>query len=360
MIHSRTTWSDYFTGRTTLYQSIEYRATQTLSDTSLYVSNCLFRSITASSGKSGALFCTSVTLLLIESTSFFSCKTSNYFAGAIYFSNTNNGQCVLNEICGYDCYSTYTGNDGSHGQFTYVDASKINFVNYSSVARCVNENSYSWHTLCHQFGKISCLSVNSSTNKCYGRTGIYCYPLIDSNSITCSLTHSSFVDNIATGHCCIMLWRDGAKHEIKSCNIIRNTQDTLGTEGTFLINGNLMIKDSCILENTATNIFFQGSSSYTITLSNCTVDSTSNNGYLTIKNTVTKSFIHALNHMSTQNCHSEYDSDGHLTPIIQTLKNQKLYCTCEKLLNRCQPCNKFSLISILVFNFIHQCTSSDI
>jgi hypothetical protein len=307
-------------------------------------------------------FCTSVTLLLIESTSFFSCKTSNYFAGAIYFSNTNNGQCVLNEICGYDCYSTYTGNDGSHGQFTYVDASKINFVNYSSVARCVNENSYSWHTLCHQFGKISCLSVNSSTNKCYGRTGIYCYPLIDSNSITCSLTHSSFVDNIATGHCCIMLWRDGAKHEIKSCNIIRNTQDTLGTEGTFLINGNLMIKDSCILENTATNIFFQGSSSYTITLSNCTVDSTSINGYLTIQKTVTKSFIHALNHMSTRNCHSEYDSAGYLTPNIQTpspSKKQRDNCSCGNFFLYPRLRDVISLTSILFFNFIHPYASID-
>ena len=91
-----------------------------------------------------------------------------------------------------------------------------------------------------------------------------------------------------------------------------------------------MIKNSCILDSRANCIFY--SYSYTITLSNCTVDSTSNNGYLIIQNTVTKSFLHALNHMSTQNCHSGYDSAGSLTaiPLPTTSKDKIIYCyTCK-------------------------------
>jgi predicted nucleic acid binding AN1-type Zn finger protein len=101
----------------------------------------------------------------------------------------------------------------------------------------------------------------------------------------------------------------------KSCNILRNTQVS-SSEGTIKSDGNLMIEDSCILGNTATNIFYAYSSYIiTLSLSNCTVDKTSNNGYLTTQNTVTKSFILGLNNMSTQNCHSEYDSAGDLTAV---------------------------------------------
>jgi uncharacterized protein YgiB involved in biofilm formation len=84
----------------------------------------------------------------------------------------------------------------------------------------------------------------------------------------------------------------------------------------------MMFKNSCILENNANTIFYQASS-YTITVSNCTVDRTSNNGCLTIQNTATKSFIFALNHMSTQNCHSEYDSAVTPTLFIQSPSSSK-------------------------------------
>jgi hypothetical protein len=110
----------------------------------------------------------------------------------------------------------------------------------------------------------------------------------------------------------------GAKCEIKNCNILRNTQGILGTEGTIYSYGNLTIEDSCILENNANYIFRVSSTSYTSTLSNCTVDSTSGNENVITQNTVTKSFILALNHMSNLICQAEYDSAGTLTPIIQS------------------------------------------
>jgi hypothetical protein len=126
---------------------------------------------------------------------------------------------------------------------------------------------------------------------------------------------------------------------MKSCDILRNTQVSLGSEGTIYTYVNLIIKECCILENKATYIFYQ-SSSYSITISNCTVDSTSNNGCLTIQSTATKSFIHALNHMSTRNCHAEYDSVGTLTPITPlsfcSIK-QIYYCSCEKHLYQHSP-----------------------
>jgi hypothetical protein len=356
MIHIRAAWDDYFTGTPNNLNSQTYSSRQTPSGTSIHISNCLFLSFTSTSD-GGALYCNSATYFLVESTSFFSCKTSDDWGGAIYFYNSG-GQCAFYDVCGYDCYSTYTGT--SYGQFVYAyvnnAASSKNYVNYSSVALCVNVNSNSYSTLRHGCGKICCTSVNSSLNKCYYYSGIHCYPFNDLNAFICSLSYSSFADNIANGYTCVLLWTSNAKYEIRSCNILRNTQVDLNSYATIATIGNTVIEDSCILENKATCIFYQQSSSCTITISNCTVDSTSKSGTVITQNTVTKSFILALNHMSTLNCHSEYDSAGYLTPIIQTpspSKKQKQYCSCDKFLLQLRQSDIVSLMSILVFNFIH-------
>jgi hypothetical protein len=354
--HFRAAWNDHFPGTNSPnYYSQTYTSRQNPSVTSVYVLNCLFKSITSSSA-GGALYCTSATYFLVESTSFFSCKTSSNQYGAIYFQNSG-GQSVLYEVCAYDCCAT-GGN--YYYQFARVElgnvASSKNYVNFSSISRCVNEISSTWYILGLCWGKTFCPSVNISLNKCGYSSAIACWPTVDSNYVTGSLTYSSFADNNAITASCIWLNRGGAKSEIKCCNILRNTQGTLDTYGTIYSSEKLMIEDSCILENKANRIFHQGSSSYTTTLSNCTVDSTSNNGYLTTQNTVTKGFILALNHMSTQNCHAEYDSAGYLTPNIQTpspSKKQIRCCTCGKCFNQLPQTNIVSLISVFILNFIN-------
>jgi hypothetical protein len=140
----RTAWNDYFTvTNPTNLNSQTYTSRQTPSATSLYVSKCLFRSI-VSSNDGGALYCAnSVTYFLVESTSFFSCKTSDNNGGAIYYSYSS-GQSVLHEVCGYDCCSLH---QGPYQQFAYIyvqnTASSKNYVNYSSISRCRSENTNS-------------------------------------------------------------------------------------------------------------------------------------------------------------------------------------------------------------------------
>jgi hypothetical protein len=351
LFHFRTAWNDYFTGNATSTLSNAYETRETPSVTGVYVLNSLFKSITSTSN-GGALYCSSsVKYLLIESTSFFTCKTSSG-GGAIYFSNTGNGQCVLYKVCGNDCCTTST----SDYQFSYIYVQNIpsskNYISYSSVSRCVNENSGSEYTMRNNYGKIYFPSINVSMNKCYCRSGIYCYPDSESNSITCSITYSTFADNNATGHSCLRLNSNGLKYEIKSCNIIRNTQVSLDTGGTINADANVTIDGSCILENKATYNFFIPSSSYTITLSNCTVDSTSSNRNIIIQNTVTKSFILALNHMSTRNCNSEYDSVGTLTPIASHFSpsNEQMHCrSCGRHFYQFSP-QAFPLLISLYFS----------
>jgi hypothetical protein len=353
-MRARNAWEDHFPSTsTTTFSSQTYTSRQTPSNTGVYVSNCLFRSIT-SSVNGGALYSTSITYLLIESTSFVSCKTSSDSGGAVFFQN-GGSQCVLHEVCVFDCYSTYTGTY-SYYQFAYIEvnnaASSKNYVNYSSIVRCVNERYESRYMVHLINGKICCPSINISLNKCYHLSAITCGPFNNPNSITSSWTYSSFVDNIATECTCFWLKTSGAKYEIKSCNILRNTQGNPSHQGTFYISGNLMIEHSCILGNNANYLYCTGSA----TLSNCTVDKTTSYTNPTIKNTVTKSFILALNHMSNIHCYAEYDAFGYLTaitphPLSHTKRIQ--LCTCGIIFPLPQLIDVISLTSILFFNFIH-------
>jgi hypothetical protein len=346
-------WNGYFSGTsvTTTLGPGQYTSRKSYSSGNIYVLNCLFNSFTSESD-GGALYCNSLTCLLVESSSFFSCKTSSDEGGAIFTSNIG-GQCVLHKVCGSDCYSTYTGGNSFY-QFSYTRSNNVvtgkNYVNYSSISRCVNERSNSHYILCLNYGKICCPSVNLSMNKCQYHSGIYCYPFSDSSSVTCSLSCSTFVDNNPFGYICIYFSTSGAKYEMKSCNVLRNTQGS-SSNGIIHIYGITMIEDSCILDNTATNIFW-AYSSYPITLSNCTVDKTTRIGTLYIQNTVTKSFILGLNHLSTKNCHSEYDSAGTLTAIPQvSQKTNKLFyytCNCQNRIS-----DLFSYNFLFMIMFIH-------
>jgi hypothetical protein len=347
--HGTTLWNDYFEG-VSLQQTINKQTTrQTPTTSSVYVSNCFFKSITSGS-KGGALYCTSVTQLLVESSSFFICRAGGNGGGGIFFSNTGSGECVLHGLCCNDCCTTYTGG-WSYGQFATLEVkdseTSKDYFNYSSTAHCVNEISRSSETLCLCNGKIYCQSVNISMNKCHDISAIYCHPFVNLNSFTCSLSYSSFADNNALTYRCIW-FNNNAKCEIKCCNILRNSQ--LNSYGIIHAYGNINIINSCILENKATYIFGTSSSSYTITLSNCTVDSTSHSNGFVLTNSITKSFIHALNHMSTANCQSEYDSVGTLT-VIPPSNNRKNIYTCKEIRARISDFLSFHLL--FIFTFIH-------
>jgi hypothetical protein len=356
MVRPKFSWNEYFTPVTTL-SSREYNSRQTLLGSSVYVLNCLFNKCT-SENVGGAMYCTSATFLLVEATSFESCKTSAADGGAIYYSNTGGGQSVLHRVCGSDCFSTFTSNI-SRGQFSYImvnnDGSSKNYVNYSSTVRCVSQNLKSHCTMHLYFGKICCPSVNSSMNKFQYYPGIFCHPFNDLSYVTCSLSYSSFTDNNASGHICIGFNVD-AKYEIKYCNILRNTQGYLNSFGLIYAPGNLIIENSCILENDANYIFYFWSS-HVITLSNCTIDKTTSNGNLNIQNTITKSFILGLHHISTQNCYSEYDSIGILTAVpCVSRPTKKVYCYCyTSKINQYQATLSDFLSSTLlfIFMFIH-------
>jgi hypothetical protein len=352
LLRGRAFWEDYFPGTSPSYtfERRGFTTVQSTSSTYVFVSNCLFNGCTSTSN-GGALSCTSsVQCLLVESTSFFSCSTSGQYGGAIYFYNTNSGECVLHKVCGNDCISTYTS--ASYGQFANINVrntiSNKNYFSYSSVSRCVGQSTNHRYTLHLYNGKIYCPSVNSSMNKCYYHTGILCASCSDSSYVTFTLIYSTITDNVATICTCVCQYRTAAKGEIKCCNILRNKQGSPTSEGTIRFDGHSTVKDSCILMNNATYTFYAWSS-YIITVSNCTLDSYSTSGSVNIQSTATKSFIYALSHISTKNCVSEYDSAGILTADAPSMKKVHCYtCNCQVGIS-----DLISLTYLFIVTFIH-------
>jgi hypothetical protein len=145
-----------------------------------------------------------------------------------------------------------------------------------------------------------------------------------------------------------------SKLEIKCCNVLRNTQSS-GSWGLFFAGGNMTIDDSCIIENNAP-LYFEVYSPNSITLSNCTIDKTTKYGTygtLIIRKTVTKSFILTLNHMSTENCHSEY------TFSISPSNKKEINCSCPNNYYILRI-SDFILNWVFIFTFIHPNPSNEL
>jgi hypothetical protein len=300
------------------------------SATNAYVHDCVFRSCTGSSN-GGAICCGSgVRRLLVEQSSFISCKTSGSYGGAIYFSNTGNGECVLSRICGFNCYSTNTG--ASWGQFAYLNPynnyNYKNHVNDSTITRSSNQNLDVRYTLDLRNGNILCPSVNLSHSVCVYVPALYCDPSSD----TCCISYSSIVNNTASNYMCIYLYDTASSHCIDTCNIINNKQ-TSSSIGIIYAVANLLIKDSCILGNYIENtVFYEGSSSCKITISNCTFDNNKSYGSVIFTKMIENAFINALSHIATQSCDSYFDSYGTLSvkPNVLSRGSRCLFsCNCN-------------------------------
>jgi hypothetical protein len=346
----KTTFDDFYgPGNTNIkeYKNTKYTGQIAPTDQNVYVHDCFFQSCSSSS-HGGAISCgSSVYKLLVEQTSFVSCSTSNQRGGAIYFYSTSYGECILSRICGFDCSSTNPSN--SWGQFahtnTKTDATYKNYVNDSTFTHSTNWNSGSYETLWLQYGNILCPSINITDNSYYGWTALLCRPTTGTSSPTpypSCLSYSSFVNNTANGeYCCIYHENSGSTQCIDSCNIINNKQ-TSSSHGIIYASGNLLIKDSCVIGNDEKNkVFYVSSSSYKITISNCTIDDDiftngRYSGTVTIIKTITNSFINALSHISTYHCDSYFDSYGTLSAkpnVPSKVSRCLLSCDCKYQIN---------------------------
>jgi hypothetical protein len=252
------------------YTGPEYTQTLTLNENYVCVRDSVFQ-YCLSSSNGGAIYCSNtVYKLLVERTSFISCKTSSS-GGGICFYNTASGECILSKICGFNCSSTGSGQCANI--YTKNDATFKNHVNDSSFSHTSKVSSSPHHVLYLNYGNILCPSVNITNNECYGHTAIWCSQSVSSSSDTICISYSSIVNNTANGGWgCLNLNKPGSSQLIDTCNILNNKQTVSSTyDFMFYTNANLLIKDSCVLGNNEGKLVFHAPSG-SVTLSNCTID----------------------------------------------------------------------------------------
>jgi hypothetical protein len=299
----------------TNYIRNEYAGTQlTPSANNVYVYDCFFHDFSSSSN-GGAINCgSSVYKLLIEQSSFFFCKTSGSYGGGVYFEYSGNYECVMSKICGFGCSC------GSYGTCAFIrlynSANYKNHFNDSTITHSLKDGKSQWDSIFLSSDTILFPSNNFTNNECNRNPAFCCVSQRSSTLELCIVSYCSIVNNTANGgYSCIRLYSSGSTHRIDTCNIINNKQ-TSSYEGTISAFSNVLIKDSCILGNNEGNsVFYTSSSSYTITVSNCTVDNNrySGSGSVIFTKTAESSFIHALSHIVTRSCDSNFDSYGTFT-----------------------------------------------
>jgi hypothetical protein len=337
----------------TNYTGPQYTQTLSPNANDVYVHDCVF-SYCSSSSNGGALFCSSsVYRLLIEQTTFISCSTSGSYGGGIYFLSTTYGECVLSRICGFNCSAKST----SH--FAYVEiknnVNNKNHFNDSTITHTsVQTGNYPMRINC---GSILCPSINITNNLCEAFPALYSNPTGGVSSETSHISCSSIVNNTANGDWgCMALSGSTTSQRIDTCNIINNNQMTLSSLQIIVhASSNLLIKDSCLLGNNKGMKVFYTTSTGKITLSHCTNDNSAYTGSVIFSAMSEETFIHALSHIVTQKCDSNFDSYGTLTvkPIVPSPSTHNL---CSRYLISCNfknpiidPLRIMEFIFLLVF-----------
>jgi hypothetical protein len=277
-----------------------------LGEGNIFVFRCQFTECKSSSNGGGIYVnSTDDTKMLVEKCAFDKCQvTTSEKGGAIYFGKK--GNCIIFEVCGYECSTN------EYGQFDYVcctnNVAYKNYVNDSTISHSVNENADS--TLAHFYGIVLFKGVNISFNRFISCSACHCAvtPSTNQNPLTCSLSFCSFANNSATGSKIISLVIPAANKEIKSCNIIDNSQEALEKFGIFFMFGPYVIKDSCITGNVANHTFFEVHASFIITVNNCTLDADielENNTRVSFASKATNLFTVPLFHLNTYKCEAE-------------------------------------------------------
>ena len=315
-----------------------------------YVANCNFHDITSDS-RGGAIGCstssessTIVARLLIEETTFTTCKTTNIKGGGIFFNNGYTGECVIFRTCAFDCSSTNSSNSLG-GQYAYIitnnEATCKNEVNETTITGIKKQASaYPHYALRLQYSNIICSSVNITNNECCYYTALYCCPNYDASAFTCCIIYTSIVNNSANGgYGCILLCTAFSRHLIFTSNIINNKQST-NVVATILTYVNLFINESCIIgNNEGRRVFYEDGNSCQITITNCTLDSdiitkTRYSGTFIILSSKEYNFINGLRHIVTENCESLLDPQGLLVVLREIPKRTTSchvitpYCKC--------------------------------
>ena len=257
------------------------RYTYTPGKKDVWISNCVFYGC-SNSECGGAFSSTSIERVFFEESTFFGCTTKGRMGGAIYFVNEENGQCVISRTSSEYCQTQCV--DSAGGQFAYIstkrDTSYKNEVNESIITKSQMSSEYSMYALELRLSRIICSSINITYNTCNYYPALFSYPSEDADAITCFIVCASIVNNSAQklksqtyyGYGCIYIGNSMSRQLILTSNILYNKHEFLDDESTICSYAYLFINESCILDNEAKYLFYQGNGESQIIITGCILD----------------------------------------------------------------------------------------
>ena len=164
---------------------------------------------------------------------------------------------------GYECTSVQ--NCG----FLTAHSSRVNSVDYCSISNCKAKSEY---TMYHNRGRINISRLNLSNNNCAYTSALHCNPgssFLGGQKIGSILLFCTFVRNNASQCRCIRFMNQEFGYEIINTNIVNNKQIKT-SDGLIKSFGKTTIKNSCIMNNIGSPIFYFTNSQCTII--NCSID----------------------------------------------------------------------------------------
>ena len=295
-LHLINAWLDFYSNPASpasIFQKEKYEnITKAVSSGSQYVYSCYF--VDCSAKRGGGILATSETNILIEETTFSSCKATSGDGGGIFFEIT--GNCVLCRVCSFACTAP------SNGAFCYVklpvDLSYNNSMKDSSILYSNCPSAY--RTIWLSYGKIFVSSINSSNNIGYQYVGIFVTSISSCDFSDCLISFSCFSNNKAT-HSVYVVYDGSGKGEMRSCNVMNNIQGQKSAYGAIYANSPLNVYDSYVIINDGDQSFH--GFKCTINLYRTIFDKTNNN-YVFVKEKAT-SFINDLVIFKTGECDAE-------------------------------------------------------
>ena len=282
------------------------------SQCNVLITNCHFQEISIS-GDGGAIYSTSLSKLLVETSAFVNCSAS-YNGGAIYISK---GDCVISGVCGYHCIAY---------SFSFSDVwqdggeKEKNFVYDSSIVNCVT---YDILTMYHEQGFIDIKSVNLSDNEAIEESALYCAPSVVNNTYGTSVSYSSFANNNANAYCLSLdFWKEKAnQYLVKNSNIIKNPKNAITNyQGTTTV-------INCTIKENKEPAFLGSYGS--IILRECSISSDQiiSTTWLDTSSIGEKTFINELSFLETESCHVNFD-DNSIHSLIP-VKKYHLHKMCD-------------------------------
>ena len=209
----------------------------------LFIENSIFNNIYAIGVIGGAISLSSLTssLYILKST-FSKCYCDNNGGGGIYFSNSNDGQIVIEKICANECYCK---NVNSNGQFGFFNCKKekICEIYSSSILNCPN-------TYYSNYGIYitTCISLIRNLNNSENYASLFSsVSFIDCS--TFKLQFSNFVNNFANSASIFYL---SGKGDIENINFINNShiRTDLGIIRVLNEYSTIIFSDSIFFNNT--------------------------------------------------------------------------------------------------------------